>query len=759
MEEKTISETVKFQEIIDTIGTLQTAWGLVAACLVAILFIICVIAFRRNVNKATEAQIGKFIKEGKYLPSVYVELHRTMESLRYFAFSHKWKHRIIKQYNHLFKGYEGTRLKKIFGQKAIFKLSIFSSLSKLNNALGLMHVCLEDLKKNETEYYHQFGQIIWAIRNSTYNYTYIIEQLQELSAMISRKNIVLIGSAGNGKTSLLCRMSEILIANKIPCMLINSRDIKEDCADYIIKKLPLAKVLQGKAGIYLRLVSILLFIQRKHLYILIDAINENDREVFVDSIGKLMEVFSKYNRIRILFTCRSEYFDSRYKILFSDGSEDPYIFSLTEAHYDERATKKMIMAYMEHYKVNGPFSVDMHEKLMNSLFLTRIFFEVNSNRNECKLEFRNAEIYKLYFEKVAKEHSELNLKEIVNKIAELMFEYFSFDRIPMASMQLSSEDSNLFRRLLDNNLIISHTIHSGKGITESEEEYVYFVFDEFRDFCLARYLLMVDEHNRDNGYSTFFTQAGLLFSRRLSPTEGVVKYAYHHFKEIDRDDLCKRVLDTFGETDVQSILDWRNHKFRSQRWFSNFGFTLIFSEGDDISPFEVEYIRRCVEKDCSHYWDVFWYLLGNEYFGFKPNINLAVDILAYWNDYEVPEKILEYFFQDRFDRYSPYRNDKRRVDLLREWVEHIEAENDELSDSLKLLLVILAAYEPMEYALNEYHRFLLDEKLYQNFTKKFSCSGIRLLVDELRKQIKSEPTAPEFLKRLIEMLCLEGENE
>lgn len=88
-----------------------------------------------------------------------------------------------------------------------------------------------------------------------------------------------------------------------------------------------------------------------------------------------------------------------------------------------------------------------------------------------------------------------------------------------------------------------------------------------------------------------------------------------------------------------------------------------------------------------------------------------------------------------------------------------EAENDELSESLKLLLAILAAYEPTEYALNEYHRFLLDEKLYQNFTKKFSCSAIRLMVDELRKEIESEPTAPEFLKRLIETLCLEGENE
>lgn len=419
----------------------------------------------------------------------------------------------------------------------------------------------------------------------------------------------------------------------------------------------------------------------------------------------------------------------------------------------------MIMAYMKHYKVQGPFSIDMQEKLMNSLFLTRIFFEVNSNRNECKLEFRNAEIYKLYFDKVAAENSELNLREIVDKIAELMFESFSFDRIPMVSLHLSTEDSNTFRRLLDNNLIISHSIYSGTGITEREDEYVYFVFDEFRDFCLARYLLMVDERNQDNNYSAFFIQAGLLFKRRLSPIEGVVKYAYHHFKEIDQDDLCKNVLDTFGETDVQSISDWKSRRFRSQSRFSNFGFTLVFSEGDDISPFEVEYIHHCVEKDCSHYWDVFWYLLGNEYMGFKPDIDLAVDILAHWKDYEVPEKILEYFFQDRFDRNLSYRNDKRRVDSLREWIEHIQSQNVEISEPLKIILAILAAHEPTEYALNEYQNFILDETFCQHLMEKVSCSAIRKSIDELRKQITSGSNDQDFLKKLIETLCLEAGNE
>lgn len=735
MKENITFLTSELQKLIDTIGTFQTAWGLIVTFFILIVFVVCVLAFRYNVNNASKIQIRKFEKEGKYLSSVYVELHSTMESLRYFVFSYKWKRRIIKQYNHLFEGYEGARLEKIFGQNMTYKLSVFSTLSSLNTALDDTYNCLKDLRENHRNYYKKYGEIVFLISNSTFWYIDAIEQLKELCAMISEKNIVLVGSAGNGKTSMLCRMSETIISNKMPCMLINSRDIKEDCTDFIMKKLPLSKALQNKANIYLRLVSILLFLQKKHFYILIDAINENDCDVFVHSVGKLIDTFSSYKRIRILFTCRSEYFDSRYKKLFSSGSENPYIFNLTETHYDKRATKKMIDAYMNHYKVRGPFSLEMSEKLMNSLFLTRIFFEVNSNRNECMLEFRNSEIYKLYFEKIAAENSEFDLKGYVNKTAELMISNFSFDRVPIEELCLSTEDLNSFRKLLDNNLIISHSIHAGTGITEREEEYVYFVFDELRDFCLARYLLMADERNQDNNYTMFFTMTNLLFEQRLSPTEGVVNYAYHHFKETAKNNLCKKILETFGESDIQSIFDWEKRRYRGKRLFKNFGFKLIFSEGYNISPFEIEYIIHCIEKNCDHYWNMFWYLLSNEYSGFKPNLDLAVKIIANWKDYRIPEKIFECFFDDKLDKRLMYYHDNtRKVDTLIEWVEDIEIQKSELSESLKIMLVILSAYDPIDYALREYHKLVFDETIYEKIKEKFACSDIKAAVSELREQ-------------------------
>ena len=328
MKEQNISACTELKNIIDGFGTVQTAWGLIVAGTLIIAFIFCVFAFTKRINKITKAQIQRFQKEGKYLPSIYIELNNSMEYLRYFIFSYRWKHRIIRQYNHLFHGYEGKRLKQLFGPVTKYSLSYFTPFSSLSSTLSAMHDELERLRKNHRELYSEHGEIVWAIANSTYNHVHAIKHLQDLCAMMRQKNVILVGGAGNGKTSLLCRMSEVAIANKLPCLLVNSRDIKEDCSEYIIKKLPIIPKLRNMTSLYLRLISLVLFFQRKYFYIFVDAINENDREVFTNSISTLLETFSKYSRIRILLTCRREYFDSRYKTLFSTGEEKPYIFNL-----------------------------------------------------------------------------------------------------------------------------------------------------------------------------------------------------------------------------------------------------------------------------------------------------------------------------------------------------------------------------------------------------------------------------------------------
>ena len=309
---------------------------------------------------------------------------------------------------------------------------------------------------------------------------------------------------------------------------------------------------------------------------------------------------------------------------------------------------------------------------------------------------------------------------------------------------------------MDNNLIISRSVHAGTGITEHEEEYVYFVFDELRDFCLARYLLTLDEHNSSSEYTAFFSNVTKLFEQRLSPVEGMVKYAYHHFRMTARDDLCEKILKAFGESDVQSILDWEKRGMYRKRTFNNFGFSLIFSEGDNIASFEIEYILHCMKNDCQHYWDIFWFLLGNEYSGFKPNIQLAVDMLERCENDELPEKILEFFFADSADKYYSYSNKERRVDNLKEWLDVIKKNNGTLSESLKIIVTILAAYDPAEFALEEYHDFVLNEDFFKQIQKSDLCNPIKLLVSEFKDRMTPQPTDQNALQALMEILKSEG---
>ena len=738
------------RDSLSNISNILTAHSLIVAVVLVIFFIICVFIFTKTINKKTRNQILSFKNEGKYLPSVFVEYNNSMEYLRYFVFSNKWKHRVIKQYNHLFHGYEGKRLKWLIAQlekDTKYRLSYFTSIPKLQVALKTMHEILDGLRKHNNELYENHGETVFVISNSTYLYSYAIGHLQSLCDMMRQKNVVLVGSAGNGKTSLMCRLSEIAIAYKIPCLLINSRDIKENCSEYVINKFPGFPKFKKVLPLYLFLISLFLRLQNKYFYIFIDAINENDRDVFTSGIAGLLDTFANYSRIRILLSCRSEYFDLRYKMLFSTGKVKPYIFNLTKNEPDGRATEKIITAYRDHFNVRGPIPNEMQAKIWKSLLLTRIFFEVNSNRDECMLEFRNAEIYKMYFDKISTVNKDINLKEVVSRVAKYMFDEFQFDKMPIEELNLSSDDLESLRQLLDNNLIISHSIHTGIGITEREEEYVYFVFDDLRDCCLARYLLTLDEHNSSTEYAFFFSNVARLFENGMSPTEGLVKYAYHHFRMIKRPDLCKKILIIFGRSNVMGTLRGGNQGLHRKRTFDNFGLSLIFSEGPDIISFETEYILNSIESNCNHYWTVFWFLLEHEYSGFKPDLDLAVELMARCKDEKLFERIMESFFNDREDKYLLYFDMERRVDRLKNRLDAIKRRNGVLSKNLKVLVTLLVAYDPSEYALEEYHDYVMNDDLYELIQNSDFCKSIKALVGDFRDRVMAGSIDLELFQR------------
>ena len=101
------------------------------------------------------------------------------------------------------------------------------------------------------------------MQNLIYHRTYALKQCERLIDLITAKNLIVVGSAGNGKTNLLCRLSEVLTKTKVPCLLINARDINTNCLEFIGSKLPFIKKIQNHSDLFLKFYDCLLFLQRK----------------------------------------------------------------------------------------------------------------------------------------------------------------------------------------------------------------------------------------------------------------------------------------------------------------------------------------------------------------------------------------------------------------------------------------------------------------------------------------------------------------
>lgn len=719
-------------QLISCIGNLQTLWWLICTIFTVAVFFALIVMFRKNVNEISRSQLEEFSRARKYIPELYVELNRNMEYLRYFTHRNSWRKRVIREYNNMFSNTIGKQVKKAIKNPALSKrLPYTARYDKVMEAIKMRRDVLEEALKSSEENMKKYGEEYFFLRGSIYHTPEKLKLLYEQCEVANAKTMVVVGSAGNGKTNLLCKTVETIIANKEPCLFINARSIKQDCYDYVTGQL-LPDCLKAYSALYLHLLSFLLGMKRKTFYIIIDAINENDSEQFGQSIGVFTDKLAKYKNVKVLYACRSEYFQVRYRKFFDCTINKPYIFHLEQVEYSDRAKETLLKLYRRHFNVSGPISPDAVSRMMHSLFLMRLFFEVNQNRTSQNLELRDAEIYKAYFDSVATRAAPFDFRGTVERISGLMISQKRYDGIDVLDLNLSTSDLNSFKDALDDNLIISENIHIGKGIAETSFEYVYFVFDELRDFCLARYVLVSSLKDGDDTYSKYFEFAGDLYNNHLSPIEGILKYGYYYFKTNNRTNLCKKILATYSDFDPNDVNPdhWMNTR---QRVFHDFGIALIFQDSQNILEFEKDYIELQIIKEPKLYWEVFWYLLRNEYASVNPALELAVTLLVNV-PYETTEKIVAEFFGDRYDRYRYLRAEKRRrIEVLCDWVGEIESRRGVLSRSIKQIFVILAALEPMEPEINRYEKYVLSEDVVAPI-RSGSSEELKAAINELEEK-------------------------
>lgn len=625
----TAADTVdRFNTIIETIQHVLLVVGLIV---IAVLIILSIVRIRRRSVRFTERQISSLKNNGKYIPGIFVELNESKEVLRYFVFGKKWKNRIICSFNYIYNNVYGDILKKGSIDDGLkFHLSRFASLQDIESTVDTCLAYHDQLRERKVKLKPEYeeSEILFEIIH--YPYSDALEKLQNISKAAKNNYLVLTGSAGNGKTNLLCSISELAIKLKHAVVFLNSREINGDITNYMLKCLNVHESLVKHKGLYFRIINTELWLRQKKLFIIIDAVNENEKEEFAKNIQKFINEMKEFRQFKIIVSCRNEYYKERYEAVISKGIKQPHlVYDLKTESYPQSAIDRLMERYKGYFNYTGYISDAVKSVICEHLLLMRVFFEVNKNSDEDALSIKKHEIFAEYVNQI-KESKAPNIEKILDAISDFMLSSKEFDNVDKSLLFCFSDDE--INTAFDETILLNKKLVIQEGtIARREKEAVYFVFDEIRDYYLARRIMQV--HTDDNSIdgNAILNQIQEIREAKASCEEGVIHYTYVFFRTANgiepdvRKRYCKKILEMYQIKD-----DYRGfyyHRHRREE-FMNYGMKIIFTSGLPLTDYEIQYVQDCLHKapneDGGKLFDTA--LIGTQV-GLSTDLNLYFDIL------------------------------------------------------------------------------------------------------------------------------------
>lgn len=591
------------KSIIDSfniiVDALQNFWYVIALLITAIIFISSFSCVRKRSIKYTKTQLFALNKSGKYIPGMFVELNETKELLRFFLYGKEWKKRLIKKYNFIYKNFYGDILRKANIDDSIsFHIKRREKLDTIESTINHAIEYHEKFSKGQIKLKDRYKESEALFRLLHHPFTDALYELQGFAQASNRNYIVLTGSAGNGKTNLLCSIAELAISLKKPVIFLNSRDIEGNIDEYILNCLNVHQRLQKHPKLYFRVLNFLLLIKKQRFFVIIDAVNENDHEGFADTITTFVNTMESYPNFKILVSCRSEYYIEKYANPLSERiTQEHIVCDVKNGVYPKAAINRLFNRYAEHFNYTGYISDAVKHVLSQHLLLLRIFYEVKQNCNEDVLSIRKHELFDAYIQFV-KERISSKIEIILDCAVDFMLENMTFDYVEFDSLSAFSE--NELSVACDETVLINKKLVSHEGtIARSEKEVFAFVYDEIRDYYIARRIMQASAKQDSFDCDSIIRSVQIIRESKASCEEGVIQYTYDFFRtasEIDDEDrirYCNQILDFYRIEDRHRTQYWHSHH---REEFINYGLKIIFSSGLPLTDNEIEYIQDCLIK-------------------------------------------------------------------------------------------------------------------------------------------------------------------
>lgn len=646
-----------------------------------------------------EKNVRKNITSGKYLPNVFIEDRKTKQFLRDFVDPYTFCKLALERCDS-FELYRLNRDRRINHKPPFdFDISAYKSCVA-EESIGTFYQRVGDFQRFLRAKYNELNSGSSRDYFSSSRFGRQNEHLQ----YVKGKLLLITSTAGQGKTNLVCDLvDKVLLTRHIPFIYLNGYEIKPDDIgrSFADMMLPGTGISFDNA---IKEVATYCKYKRCPIIFIIDGLNENPMpDVFASHLEVFLDLVLQYDCVKVLMTCRTEYYKERFASLDAAFNDRMLKIEGLNEHFREEEEQKLLHNYLEYFRIKANITHHVKEALCEDLLLLRIFSEANQGRtlghvHSIKREELFAEYYELMAQKLIEkvqneQHYQLERASIaafMENMVKYMIGNDSFFNVPLPLLlkDMAKEEVEIFKRFLDENILLRKDLAPDAKGAFSHQEVVNFTYDAFRDYILSAY---ISDSILPYNQAEYERLVGIYTASGHQLREGMSPFLFVHSKNNQQ----KAVYGYLAQ------LDWYEDVFESYIWDV---------KEEAIDEEDVKTVQRLLQKDNPQHVAkrlLFWGRWKTDEYRLL-NIRLLLDHLATLDD-DGLGAFMEKVWSQKVERY--YGGEKSKSDrwyminsleeLLKD--SQITAHND-FHNIYELLLYMSSCSEV--YARNVYIQYL-----------------------------------------------------
>ena len=544
-------------------------------------------SIREQITKHLHRQIAKEKNSKRYIPDVFVEVARVKDKARFFAHPVLFLNKVVEAVRRL----NLSTINRILLKLSLEPISLdlpadLEVVDAIDQAESQTSRLLDILQKARDEV-DAFCELrsdpsLEAIIPIDRRYVYeeiwfplggagsssrrrVDECIDDLRTIQSHV-LFLVARAGQGKTNFVCDFAEnVLHKRSLLCLFFTGQELRyvdpDEISEYIVESVFGDRYnghIEGMLGDLERLG----LADQAPITIIIDGINEHSNiSVFSHRLEELIEKILEHRFIKVIVTCRSEYFDQRFDNFKRASFADRIYFvenfgqCMSNTHRDH-----MLEAYFRFFKLNCQYlSTRAAEALERDTLLLRMFCEAYGNHDAAEdiqlpqvMDIYKDEVFRLYLDKKLEGASQryasplhpsvgagARYKRVLGQVIRIMVQREQFADIPVAD--LGEEYFSPLGEMIDEGLIFRKDLVEGRSVLDEKSEVISFTFDEFRDFLLADHLVMVTFLEDAEAFRSIVER---LTNANSPVAEGISKYIFFASKRRE----CQEVYKVIAES-------------------------------------------------------------------------------------------------------------------------------------------------------------------------------------------------------------------